>query len=122
MTPYALTFINDQLSSIVNYQLDEYIGPLPDIWWTGVYQESEPENENGISETNFILTGNTKETWPELETEKEKIRRLFIDGKRAILPNGDGIAVFYSNSMHIPLDTVIKRIQINLKIIEVRGS
>ena len=52
---------------------------------------------------------------------KETIKQLFpnVGGKTAILPNGNGIAVFYDYSLNVPIDDPeLKRIQINVLVKE----
>ena len=74
------------------------------------------KEEDGYQETAFILTG-TGETWIGLENYKSTIEKNI--SRTAILPNGNGIAVFYSDSQHIPTgDERLKRIEINLTIKE----
>ena len=93
---------------------------MPDPYFVGEYNEVESteREENGYQETTFILTG-TGRKWLGLEQAKEIIENNITE--TAILPNGNGIAVFYSNSFPVPTgDAELKRIQINLTIKEWR--
>ena len=120
MSVAALKYISDQLQALnVNYQFGEWTtDPVPDPYFVGEYTEpdSSTKNEDGYQEITFMLTG-TGTTWIDLETAKETIESNI--SKTAILPNGNGIAVFYSGSLIIPTDDAeLKRIQINLTIKE----
>lgn len=65
-----------------------------------------------------MITG-TGPSLLELEQAKNKIMKL--NGKRAILDNGSGVAFFYDGSYAVPIDEPdMKRIQINLIIKEWR--
>ena len=123
MTKQVLKFINDELVKLgVNYEFGEWSEEnVPTTYFIGEYQEEEPLNEDGLQDTTFILTGTTRSTLLGLEDIKEKIENNFpqIEGKTAVLENGSGIAVFYSNSFSVPTgNDELKRIQINLKIKE----
>ena len=118
MTLESLKYINDQLSSIINYSLIEWCQEVAYPYWVGEYNEVAMIDEDGMQETTFILTGTTKDTWTDLENDKHKIKELFKNNM-AILPNGNGIAVFYSNSLLVPVEDMdLKRMQINLEIKE----
>lgn len=117
MSVAALKFISDTLSSLnINYQFGEWTtNPVPDPYFVGEYTETESmtKEEDGFQETTFMLTG-TGTTWIGLETIKAIIESNI--SKTAILSNGNGIAVFYTDSLTVPTgDAELKRIQINLK-------
>ena len=125
MTNAGLKFINDAMASAqIPYEFMEYTSSIDSIsaYWVGEYNEVESFNEDGQQETQFILTGTGKER-DELEAQKNKIKKLFpgIQGRRAILGEGSGIAVFYGNAFPIAtVDGFLKRIQINLTVKEWR--
>ena len=125
MTNAGLKFINDAMAlAQIPYEFMEYTSSIESIsaYWVGEYNEVEPFTEDGQQETQFILTGTGKE-WDELEAQKNKIKKLFpgIQGRRAILGDGSGIAVFYGNAFPIATgDGFLKRIQINLTVKEWR--
>ena len=119
MSIEALKFINNKLvENGINYEFMQWTNDVVYPYFVGEYQEAESLNEDGFQETTFILNGFSKGSWLNLEQAKEKIEKIFSN-VTAILPNGNGIAVFYSNSLVIPTgDAELKRIQINLAINE----
>lgn len=122
MSAAALKFISDELDALgVNYQFGEWTtDPVSDPYFVGEYTEPESltREENGLQEITFIITG-TGTTWLKLEQAKNLIESNI--SKTAILPNGNGIAVFYAGSFIVPTgDAELKRIQINLSIKEWR--
>ena len=119
MSIEALKFINNKLiENGINYEFMQWTNDVVYPYFVGEYQEAESLNEDGFQETTFILNGFSKGSWFSLEQAKETIEKIFSN-TTAILPNGNGIAVFYSNSLVIPTgDAELKRIQINLAINE----
>lgn len=120
MSIAALNYIADELEAIsINYQFGEWTSdPVPNPYFVGEYTQpdSMTRNEDGFQETTLLLTG-TGTTWIGLESAKATIENNI--SKTAILPNGNGIAVFYSGSLIVPTgDAALKRIQINLTIKE----
>lgn len=120
MSLAALKFISDTLDSLnINYQFGEWsTNPVPDPYFVGEYTESESltREEDGLQEATFMLTG-TGTSWLTLEQAKASIENNI--SRTAILPNGNGIAVFYAGSLIVPTgDAELKRIQINLTIKE----
>ena len=122
MSISALKFISEKLERLkIPYAFEEWTAnEVPDPYFVGEYNEVESteREENGYQETTFILTG-TGRKWLGLEQAKEIIENNITE--TAILPNGNGIAVFYSNSFPVTTgDAELKRIQINLTIKEWR--
>ncbi len=122
MSISALKFISEKLERLkIPYAFEEWTAnEVPDPYFVGEYNEVESteREENGYQETTFILTGMGRK-WLGLEQAKEIIENNITE--TAILPNGNGIAVFYSNSFPVPTgDAELKRIQINLTIKEWR--
>lgn len=122
MSKAALKFISDELEALgINYQFGEWTtDPVPDPYFVGEYTEPESltREEDGLQEISFILTG-TGTKWLTLENAKDAIESNI--SKTTILPNGNGIAVFYGGALIIPTgDAELKRIQINLSIKEWR--
>lgn len=122
MSISALKFISEKLERLkIPYAFEEWTAnEVSDPYFVGEYNEVESteREENGYQETTFILTG-TGRKWLGLEQAKEIIENSITE--TAILPNGNGIAVFYSNSFPVPTgDAELKRIQINLTIKEWR--
>lgn len=114
MSIEALKYINDLLDKNgINYEFMQWNKDIVYPYFTGEYQEIESLNEDGLQEATFILNGFSNESWLGLEQAKAKIENIF--NKTVILPNGNGMAVFYLNSLVIPTgDANLKRIQINL--------
>lgn len=120
MSKAALKFIADKLDELnINYEFGGWsTDPVPDPYFVGEYTEPESltKEEDGYQEISFILTGTSRQ-WILLEEAKAIIEKNI--SKTAILPNGNGIAVFYAGSLIIPTgDAELKRIQINLTIKE----
>jgi hypothetical protein len=118
----ALNYISNQLEEAgIDYEFGEWSSdPVPEPYFVGEYSESTPISEDGEQDTTFILTG-TARKWILLEQAKAIIEKLFskVTGLTAILPNGNGIAVFYDNAFNVPTgDAELKRIQINLLVKE----
>lgn len=124
MQKETLKFISDTLASAgIPYEYEEYNSSIEALnrYWVGEYSETGPLTEDGLEESTFILTGYAKEDMLILENDKQTIKQLFpiISGNRAILDNGSGVAIFYTNSFPIPTgDDFIKKLQINLTIKE----
>lgn len=124
MTKAVLKFINDSMESAgIPYEFMEFTSAIDSLerYWVGEYSEVTPSNEDGFQEIQFILTGTGRNSWIDLENDKEKIESLFpmIGGRTAILDNGSGVAVFYGNAFTVPTDDAfLKRLQINLIIKE----
>ena len=119
MTIEGLNFISSILKPLVNYHFLYYKTDKVEYpYWVGEYLESEYSEETNYQETIFILTGVTRGSYLELEKQKEIIKKALKD-KRAILPSGAGIAVYFDYSMPIRVDDIeLQKIQINLTIQE----
>lgn len=114
-----LGYIDEQLSSIIDYQLDEWKGDLVFPYWVGDYQENTYDFDQGYHEYSFTLTGTTKGTYAQLESDRQKIEELF--GNHTYAVKGHGIAIYYENSLMIPsTDEQIKRMEIHLTVKEWR--
>ena len=124
MTTAVLNFISDAMESKgIPYEFMEFTSPIADLqsYWVGEYSEAPPNAEDGMQETQLILTGTGRGSWWNLEKEKAKIEELFPAdrGRTAILDNGSGVAVFYGNAFPVPTgDESLKRLQINLTVKE----
>lgn len=119
MTKEGLNFISSILKPLINYHFLYYKTDKVEYpYWVGEYLESEYSAETNYQETAFILTGVTRGSYLELEKQKEIIKKALKD-KRAILPSGTGIAVYFDYSMPIRVDDIeLQKIQINLTIQE----
>lgn len=119
MTIESLKFISEALTGAgINYEFWQWSSPIIYPYFVGEYNEIESLNEDGMQETNFILSGFTRGAWLDLETAKATIEKLFSNNVH-ILPNGNGLAIFYASSLNVPTgDEELKKIQINLRIKE----
>ena len=116
MSIALLNFINEKMEELnINYEFGQWsTDPVPDPYFVGEYTESETleREESGLQDGTFIITG-TSRSWLLLEQAKEKIEKNI--SQTAILPNGNGIAIFYAGALIIPTgDSELKRIQINI--------
>ena len=124
MTTAVLKFIKEAMDLAgIHYEFMEFTSSVTSLqsYWVGSYSEVAQLAEDGMQETQFILTGTGKASWLELEEQKDKIEKLFppTEGRTAILGNGSGIAVFYGNAFPVPTgDGFLKRLQVNLTVKE----
>ena len=123
MTRTALKIIDKAMETLgLEYGFLRYNKkPIVYPYWVGEYQESPPVSESGHSTSSFLLTGNHRGEWADLETQKELIENYFnkISGKTVMAEDGSAVAVFYSHTLIVPsMDAEVKRIQINLDIHE----
>jgi hypothetical protein len=123
MSIEALAYIENLLKSIgIPYELMRWNKngwPDEGYYFTGDYIEHESQTweENGHQESTFILRGYTRGSWMLLEEAKAKIKKHI--SKTAILPNGNGIAIFYGSTTQVPTgDMALKSIKINLSVQE----
>lgn len=120
MSEAALAYIANLLNSMgIPYAFREWREKPPDYYFTGDYLEepSRTREEIGFQPTTFILRGHTRGDWLLLEQAKAKIEKAAM--KTAILPNGNGIAIFYGSASPVPTgDAELKSIKINLEIQE----
>ena len=125
MTIAGLKFLNDELSGLnIPYEYMEWTSKFPQTYFVGQYSEVSNPDEDGMIESDFIITGTTKNKYLDLENVNQMIRSRFPDyGLTEILPNGWGIAVMYETSYPIPaIEQGIRRIQITLKVKEWKGE
>lgn len=124
MTTAVMKFISEAMESEgIPYEFMEFTSPIADLqsYWVGEYSEIPPNAEDGMQETQLIITGTGRGSWLNLEKEKVKIEKIFpaIGGRTAILDNGSGVAVFYGNAFPVPTgDGFLKRLQVNLVVKE----
>lgn len=122
MSIESLGIISDSMEAMgLNYNFMEWKGEAVYPYFVGEYQEIESINEDGMQESQFILTGFSRGTWLQLEETKKQIENYFnkVGGKTVSAGNGSAVAIFYANSLVIPTgDAELKKIQINLTIKE----
>lgn len=121
MTSDALKLISDGMEAVsLNYAFAEWKGKIAYPYFVGEYQEQPVVSEDGLQEADFILNGFTRGSWAELEAAKTKIENYFLrDGRTAIAPSGNAVAICYNNSLVVPTgDAELKRIEIHLDVKE----
>lgn len=121
MTSEPLKLISGGMAAIgLNYAFERWEDDPKYPYFTGEYQESPAESEDGMQESDFILTGWHRGRIADLEEAKEKIENYFYrDGRTAIAPNGNAVVVSYSNSFVVPSgDAELKKIEIHLNVKE----
>lgn len=121
MTQAGLEFINSCMEKLnIPYQFMCWKAKLPDTFFIGQYTEVPSDSEAGYEETDFNITGTTKESYSKLEDVKKKIKNFFTtEGLTKVFEDGSGIAVIYSNSYPIPsIEEGVYRIQVTLKVKE----
>jgi hypothetical protein len=121
MSGDALGYFNQLMASLeIPYAFIEWKEKPPDDrYWVSDYTESAMTTmeEDGRQETTIFLRGFTRREWMLLERDKETIKKHITI--TAILPNGNGIALFYEGAQVVPTwDAELKSIKINLKMQE----
>ena len=122
MNTETLSYITKLLmDSGIHYSFVRWNGELVFPYWIGEYSEVDSIYEDGMVESDFILTGTTEESWFTLQQEKEKIEKLFRD-RTTILESGIGLSISFERSLIVPTESdTLKRIQINLSVKEWRN-
>lgn len=120
-----LGFINEQMTVIaVPCEFGRWTSKDDTLYFTGEITEEPMTTEDGAEESTLILNGFCRGRFIELENAKEKIKKHFspIFGLRG-RTDGGSIAVFFDGAFYIPTgEAEHKRIQINLKIKEWKGT
>lgn len=122
MKSETLAFINNALNGLgLSYSFARWNGDIPDTYWIGEYSETDGLFEDGMTETDFILTGTTEGSWMALQSEKELIERN-LRNKTLILESGMGLCIDFERALIVPTETeALKRIQMNFSIREWRN-
>lgn len=122
MKSETLAFINNTLNGLgLSYSFARWNGDIPDTYWIGEYSETDGLFEDGMTETDFILTGTTEGSWMALQSEKELIERN-LRNKTLILESGMGLCIDFERALIVPTETeALKRIQMNFSIREWRN-
>lgn len=126
MTSKPLQIVDSAMQSLkIEYGFGAYsgdsAGKIVYPYFVGEYTESPIEDESGLQEATFMLTGFHRGTWEDLEAAKSKIEQYFnkVAGKKVMVEDGSAVAIFYDNALVIPKeDAELKSIQINLSIKE----
>ena len=122
MNTETLSYINKLLKeSGIHYSFVRWNGELVFPYWIGEYSEVDSIYEDGMVESDFILTGTTEESWLTLQQEKEKIEKL-LDKITTILESGIGLSISFERSLIVPTESdTLKRIQMNFSVKEWRN-
>ena len=122
MNTETLSYIDKLLKeSGIHYSFVRWNGELVFPYWIGEYSEVDSIYEDGMVESDFILTGTTEESWLTLQHEKEKIEKL-LDKITTILESGIGLSISFERSLIVPTESdAMKRIQMNFSIREWRN-
>lgn len=122
MNTETLSYIAKLLKeSGLHYSFVRWNGELIFPYWIGEYSEVDSVYENGMVESDFILTGTTEESWLTLQQEKEKIEKL-LRNKTIVLDSGIGVCIDFERSLIVPTESdTLKRIQMNFSVKEWRN-
>lgn len=122
MTLETLSYINNLLTvSGINYSFARWNGEIVNPYWVGEYSEIDSLNEDGMTESDFILTGTSEDSWFGLQSEKEAIERL-MRNRTTVLDSGIGVSISFERALIVPTESeTLKRIQINLSVKEWRN-
>lgn len=122
MTIEALQHINTIMVAIgIPYSFMSWRGAVEYPYVIGEYTEQPSQLEDGLIESSFLLTVTSNTDVMSLETIKHTIESHFRHGRRAILPNGHGVAIYYDSAFPIHTGTPeFHRMQINLTMKEWR--
>ena len=123
MTEAALAYINSMMDSLsIPYAFMEWKEKPPEEgYFVGEIIEAPTmdREESGHTSATFVLRGFTRREWNFLEQAKAKIEKRAAS--TTILPDGTGLAVFYSHGEYVPTgDMSLKSIKINLDVQEWR--
>lgn len=120
-----LKFVNEQMDIIaVPYEFGGWTSDIKYPYSVGEITENPVTTEDGLEESEMILTVFHRGAYADLELVKERIKRHFdpINGLCA-KTDGGSIAVFFDGSFYVPTgEADLKRLQIDLKIKEWKGA
>ena len=121
-----LKFIDDEMTLIeVPYEFGQWSSKITYPYFVG--EQPSPEEytaEDGSEQSTILVTGFHRGKLIDLIKIKDKIKSHFspIHGLRSKTDSGS-IAVFFNGFFVVPTgDPELKKIQINLKIIEMKGD
>ena len=123
MKSETLSYLNGLISGAgVNYAFARWNGEITSPYWVGEYSELEGLYEDGMTESELILTGTSEGSWMGLQEEKERIERL-LRGRTSVLASGMGLAIDFEQALVIPTESeMLKRIQLNFSVKEWRNA
>ncbi len=115
----VLNIINQQLTELgLNYEFGQMTKSPPTYpYWVGESSESASMTEDGLEEPTIILTGFSRNSFLELETQKEALKDRFKYGVSVMTESGAAVVIFYDGALNVPSDEAdLKKCQVNLKI------
>ena len=123
MTSETLAYLNGLLLGAgVNYAFARWNGEIESPYWVGEYSEIDGLHEDGMTESELILTGTSEGPWMGLQEEKERIEKL-LRNRTLILASGMGVAIDFEQALVIPTESErLKRIQLNFSVKEWRNA
>mgnify|MGYP004687552801 CR=1 FL=1 len=112
-----LKTLKNELESLkIPYVYDKWESDVILPFFVGELDEIPTDDEDGKSEYSFTLTGEDVETYSNLYTYAEKLKKEYKQSKKIKL-DGGYIVVSYENTQTIPIDLPsVKRIQIKFTI------
>ena len=122
MRTETLAYINNTLIDLgISYSFARWNGEIPESYWIGEYSETDSLHEDGMSESDFILTGTTEGSWIHLQSETELIERT-LRNRTLVLESGIGLCIDFERALIVPTETeALKRIQMNFSVREWRN-
>jgi hypothetical protein len=121
----VLQIIHSQLEGLgLNYEFGRMTQSPPSYpYWVGDYTEPESMTEDGLENPTILLTGFTRGSYIELETDKKKMKDHFKHGVSVITESGAAVVIFYAGSFGVPTDELeLKKVQVNLQIKSWKGN
>ena len=115
----VLGVINNQMAALgLNYEFGEMTQSPPVYpYWVGEYTEPEPNGEDGKEEPVVMLTGFTRGSYLDLETQAEVIRNCYKHGITALTEDGAAVIVNFAGGFPVPTGELeLKKIQVNLAV------
>ena len=120
-----LGFIAQQLEAIgIPYEYGEWASDIRYPYFVGELTEEPVETEDGREQSTLLITGFNRGNLIDLERLKTTIKWHFhpAHGLRGET-DGGAIAVYFDGGFYVPTgEADLKKIQINLKIIEWKGD
>ena len=120
-----LEFVARELAAIdVPYEFMQWTAPVAYPYFVGEISELAVTTGDGLTESEFTLTGFYRGKYAALEAAKNRIREHFhpLHGLRGQTDSGV-IFVFFSGAFYVPSgEPDLKKLQINLEIKEWRND
>lgn len=118
----VLGVIDSEMTALgLDYELNEHTSPVTYPYWVGEYTDTEGINEDGLEPGDLILTGFTRGTLQELETQKELLKSTYKHGKVVKTTEG-ACLISFSGAFNIPQESDLKKCQVTLNIKYWKGN